>query len=57
MSPRFSKTVASLNLQREAGSDYSDNGYDDYQYDEDIDTTTVGDFDSQHRLVGGTVEK
>ena len=52
---RFSKTVAVLNLQREAGSDYSDD--EDYDYDEDIDTATVGDFDSQHRLVGGAIEK
>ena len=37
------------------GSDYSDT---DYQYDaapsEDMD---VGEFDSQHRLVGGKIEK
>ena len=62
---RFSKKAAAFKLETIAGNDYSNSiGYEDYQYvdveDEDIeniDEMKIGDFDSQHRLVGGMVEK
>ena len=51
---RFSRNTASLKLQKRLGDDYSED--DDYEY-RDVDPSKVGDFNSEHRLVGGKVEK
>ena len=52
---RFSKEIAAQQLHQNMGSDYSDS---DYQYAPDpSDDMDVGEFDSQHRLVGGKIEK
>ena len=54
---RFSRNTASLKLQKRLGDDYSDYSEDnDYEY-RDVDPSKVGDFNSEHRLVGGKVEK
>ena len=51
---RFSRNTASLKLQKKLGDDYSEDA--DYEY-RDVDPSRVGDFNSEHRLVGGKVEK
>ena len=53
---RFSRNAASLKLQERLGDDYSEDDDDDYEY-RDVDPSKVGDFNSEHRLVGGKVEK
>ena len=50
----FSRNTASLKLQKKLGDDYSEDA--DYEY-RDVDPSRVGDFNSEHRLVGGKVEK
>ena len=52
---RFSRNTASLKLQERLGDDYSEDD-EDYEY-RDVDPSKVGDFNSEHRLVGGKVEK
>ena len=51
---RFSRNTASLKLQKRLGDDYSEDN--DYEY-RDVDPSKVGAFNSEHRLVGGKVEK
>ena len=55
MISRFSRNTASLKLQERLGDDYSEDD-EDYEY-RDVDPSKVGDFNSEHRLVGGKVEK
>ena len=56
MFSRFSRHTASIKLQERSGDDYSDDSDKDYEY-RDVDISKVGDFNSEHRLVGGKVEK
>ena len=61
---RYSKQVAKKNLQPEAsekrrveaGTDYSVGDDYNYVYDEAV-FPDIGDFDHDHRLVGGRVDK
>ena len=56
---RFSQQVSAKRLSEHTGMDYSDTEMNyDYVYDDNLeDDIDIGDFDSQHRLVGGRVEK
>ena len=61
---RYSKQAAAQNLQteadknrrKEAGTDYSAGEDYNYVYDEDV-MPDIGDFDHDHRLVGGRIDK
>ena len=62
---RYSRQAAKKNLQpeaggenrrTEAGTDYSEGAEYNYVYDETV-LPDIGDFDHDHRLVGGRVEK
>ena len=62
--PRYSKQAAAKNLQpevdqnrrKEAGTDYSAGEDYNYVYDEEV-MPDIGDFDHDHRLVGGRIDK
>ena len=61
---RYSKQAAKKNLQpegserrrEEAGTDYSEGADYNYVYDEAL-LPDIGDFDHDHRLVGGRIDK
>ena len=65
LSLRYSRQAAKKKLQpeaggenrrTEAGTDYSEGAEYNYVYDEAL-LPDIGDFDHDHRLVGGRVEK